>query len=66
MSAGHKKGDLEDYAQAIAFNLMSRVVGFLMRIVLIVVGLVALIVLFFGLWSFSFSGFRSRYQQCFQ
>ncbi len=58
VSAGHKKGDLEDYAQAIAFNLMSRLVGFLVRIVLVVVGLIALTLLILGFvvfliaWSF--------------
>ncbi len=52
ISAGHKKGDLEDWAQAIAFNLMSRVVGFLIRIVLIIVGLTVLTILFFSIVVF--------------
>lgn len=58
ITAGHKKFDLEDWAEAVTFNILSRVTGFLVRTVLIVLGLcvlsllTALFLAFLLLWCF--------------
>jgi hypothetical protein len=40
--AGHRKFDIEDWAEAVTFNILSRVTGFLIRSVLILIGFLML------------------------
>lgn len=48
----HSKSGLEDYAETILFNIMSRIVGALIRTVLLAVGLTALTLVVLGYVSF--------------
>jgi hypothetical protein len=48
----HTKYGLEDLAETILFNIMSRVVGAFIRVVLLVVGFVTLVLVFAGYISF--------------
>ncbi len=48
----HSKEGFEDLAETVIFNIMSRVVGSLIRSVLFIMGLITLLLLFLGYVSF--------------
>ncbi len=48
ITAGHRKFDLEDWAEAVTFNILSRIIGFIIRGVLIVMGLIGIALLTIG------------------
>lgn len=58
ISAGHRKFDLQDWAEALTFNILSRITGAIIRGVLLLLGLLCFVFLTIGfvalliLWFF--------------